>query len=69
MHLLDINVWLALAFEVHAHHRRAKKWFQGAGPDSCAFCWLTQQGFLKIFNFHRFDVIRQLKSENPGVKV
>jgi hypothetical protein len=48
MHLLDINVWLALAFEVHAHHERAKKWFQGAGPDSCAFCRLTQQGFLRL---------------------
>jgi len=48
MHLPDINVWLALAFEIHAHHRAAKAWFEGAEPDSCVFCRLTQQGFLRL---------------------
>lgn len=48
MHLPDINVWLALAFEVHFHHRTAKAWFEETGPDSCAFCRLTQQGFLRL---------------------
>ena len=48
MHLLDINVWLALAFEVHFHHGTAKAWFEETGPDSCAFCRLTQQGFLRL---------------------
>ena len=48
MHLPDINVWLALAFEVHFHHGSAKAWFEGTGPDSCAFCRLTQQGFLRL---------------------
>ena len=48
MHLPDINVWLALAFEVHFYHRTAKAWFEETGPDSCAFCRLTQQGFLRL---------------------
>jgi toxin-antitoxin system PIN domain toxin len=48
MHLPDVNLWLALTFEVHAHHRQAKAWFEEAGPDSCAFCRLTQQGFLRL---------------------
>jgi len=48
MHLPDINVWLALAFEVHFHHGTAKAWFEGTEPDSCAFCRLTQQGFLRL---------------------
>jgi toxin-antitoxin system PIN domain toxin len=48
MHLPDINVWLALAFEVHFHHKTAKLWFEKTGPDSCAFCRLTQQGFLRL---------------------
>ena len=48
MHLPDINLWLALIFEVHAHHRIAKAWFDEAAPDSCAFCRLTQQGFLRL---------------------
>ena len=48
MHLPDVNCWLALIFEVHTHHRQAKKWFDLAGFDSCAFCRLTQQGFLRL---------------------
>ena len=48
MHLPDINLWLALIFEVHAHHRIAKAWFDDSTPDSCAFCRLTQQGFLRL---------------------
>ena len=48
MHLPDINVWLALAFEVHFHHGTAKTWFEGTEPDSCAFCRLIQQGFLRL---------------------
>ena len=48
MYLPDINVWLALAFEVHFHHRTAKAWFKGTGPDGCGFCRLTQQGFLRL---------------------
>lgn len=48
MHLPDINLWLALTFEVHAHHKQAKAWFEEAASDSCAFCRLTQQGFLRL---------------------
>ena len=48
MHLPDINVWLALAFEIHFHHEAAKSWFEETEPDSCAFCRLTQQGFLRL---------------------
>ena len=48
MHLPDINFWLALAFEVHAHHIAAVAWFDNAGPDSCSFCRLTQQGSLRL---------------------
>ena len=29
MHLPDINVWLALTFDSHAHHPAAKTWFDG----------------------------------------
>ena len=48
MYLLDINVWLALVFEAHQHHSRAKKWFDERSPRSCNFCRLTQQGFLRL---------------------
>jgi toxin-antitoxin system PIN domain toxin len=48
MHLLDINVWLALAFDSHQHHTPAAEWFAAAADDSCAFCRLTQMGFLRL---------------------
>jgi uncharacterized protein len=49
MLLPDINVWLALAFDSHAHHPKAKAWFDGLANDSvCIFCRLTQIGFLRL---------------------
>ena len=48
MFLPDINLWLALAFESHVHHAAAKDWFEGLSGEGCAFCRLTQQGFLRL---------------------
>ena len=49
MHLLDVNVWLALTFDSHVHHPAAKGWFDGLPNDAtCYFCRLTQQGFLRL---------------------
>ena len=46
--LPDINVWLALTFSGHPHHASALAWFDSAPPESCAFCRMTQQGFLRL---------------------
>lgn len=48
MFLPDVNLWLALAFDRHVHHRVAKMWFEAALDESCTFCRLTQQGFLRL---------------------
>jgi toxin-antitoxin system PIN domain toxin len=49
MLLLDINVWIAMAFDGHVHHPVARKWFDGLSDnDFCIFCRLTQQGFLRL---------------------
>ena len=45
--LPDVNVWLALAFEAHAHHPRAKGWFDTVDVGA-ALCRMTQQGFLRL---------------------
>jgi toxin-antitoxin system PIN domain toxin len=47
MHLLDVNVWLALAFQRHTHHPAAARWF-GRTAAGCVFCRLTQAGFLRL---------------------
>ena len=46
--LPDINVWIALAFDAHAHHQAAQQWRNGLGDERLAFCRLTQQGFLRL---------------------
>lgn len=48
MFLPDVNVWVALAFDVHAHHGTAHQWREGAANRPFAFCRLTQQGFLRL---------------------
>ena len=45
MFLPDINLWLALAFELHVHHAAAKNWFDGATNDGCCFCRLRSKDF------------------------
>lgn len=47
MHLLDINVWLALAFKRHMHHAQGAAWFRAAAARSL-FCRFTQAGFLRL---------------------
>jgi toxin-antitoxin system PIN domain toxin len=45
----DINVWVALTYEGHAHHRRAATWFATLAPDaSLVFCRFTQLGLLRL---------------------
>jgi toxin-antitoxin system PIN domain toxin len=48
MYLPDINFWLAAAFASHAHHDAASEWFQHVPMRECAFCRMTQQGFLRL---------------------
>ena len=45
--LLDANVWLALAAEAHAHHRRAEAYWKNEAAPVAAFCRVTQLAFLR----------------------
>jgi len=47
MHLVDVNVWIALTFEDHVHHESALRWFRMTTEQTC-FCRLTQIGFLRL---------------------
>src|SRR6267154_1646106 len=46
--LLDTNVWVALAWEGHAFHVAAKKWFSGIPEGEACFCRITQMSFLRL---------------------
>lgn len=47
-YLPDINVWLALVYEGHQHHKIAFKWFEQIENETLYFCRLTQLGFLRL---------------------
>jgi toxin-antitoxin system PIN domain toxin len=45
----DINVWVALTYEGHAHHRKAASWFGALEPAAgLSFCRFTQLGLLRL---------------------
>ncbi len=45
----DINVWLALSYERHIHHRSAREWFESLDDNAhICFCRLTQLGLLRL---------------------
>jgi toxin-antitoxin system PIN domain toxin len=46
--LLDLNVLLALAWPVHAHHDAAHLWFGANRSRGWATCPITQMGFLRL---------------------
>jgi len=46
--LPDINVWLALTFEDHPHHLRARQYWEEEGASQLAFCRVTMLGLLRL---------------------
>jgi len=58
----DINVWLALAYEGHQHHRTAAGWFAELNGDIAYFCRFTQLGFLRLLT-HPSVMGRDVRSQ------
>ena len=50
VHLLDVNILIALGWPTHKHHAAAHQWFasSAAGGDGWATCPLTQCAFVRI---------------------
>ncbi|MGB2591043.1 MAG: TA system VapC family ribonuclease toxin [Candidatus Acidiferrum sp.] len=47
----DINVWVALTYDRHVHHRAARQWFDSLAPMArLFFCRLTQLGLLRLLS-------------------
>jgi toxin-antitoxin system PIN domain toxin len=50
-HFPDINVWIALTWDGHAHHRRAVDWFDSLDVGARShFCRFTQLGLLRLLS-------------------
>ena len=48
MHLLDVNVLIALAWPNHVHHRAARLWFTDIGQEAWATTPITESGFVRV---------------------
>ncbi len=46
--LIDINVWLAMAWKLHPQHARAALWYASIDDAALWFCRLTMLGFLRL---------------------
>lgn len=50
-YLVDINVWLALTWDLHPQHARASRWYTSlnqSDDSTLLFCRLTMLGFLRL---------------------
>lgn len=54
MHLLDINVLIAMADLDHVHHRQTESFFLRTCRDGWATCPLVENGFLRIFGHPKY---------------
>lgn len=50
VHLLDVNVLIALFDPGHIHHEAAHDWFAAEGSAAWATCPLTENGFLRVLS-------------------
>lgn len=48
VHLLDVNVLIALSWPTHEHHAAAHAWFASNEPTGWATCPMTQCAFVRI---------------------
>lgn len=48
VHLLDVNVLIALGWPNSKHHDSARRWFASIASEGWATCPLTQCGFVRI---------------------
>ena len=62
----DVNVWLALAHEIHPHHTSAERWEKTLSHDAVlCFCRFTQVGLLRLLtnaSAMRGDVLTQAEA-------
>ena len=60
--LIDVNVWIALAYDLHVHHSVVLEWAGTLDAGSVFYCRATQVSFLRLLTNERVmgkDVVGQ----------
>jgi|SRR5271165_1507103 len=47
-YLIDINVWLAMTWDLHPQHRGAARWYASTNGSPLLFCRFTMLGLLRL---------------------
>jgi len=58
VHLLDVNVLIALLDPDHVHHERAHRWFAAVGQSAWATCPITECAVPRILGHPRYPNAR-----------
>jgi toxin-antitoxin system PIN domain toxin len=56
IHLLDVNLLIALLDRNHVHHEAASDWFNQVGRRGWATCPITENGFLRILSSSSYPI-------------
>lgn len=67
MHLLDVNVLIALSWPRHEHHASAQRWFSRHGRKGWGSCSMTQSAFVRITSQPAFGGQSKSIAESAGV--
>lgn len=66
VHLLDVNVLVALFDPGHIHHDTAHEWFASAGGAAWATCPLTENGFVRVLSNPAYPGRRTTAADAAG---
>jgi len=66
----DLNVWLALSYDSHIHHRVAVAWLDSL-PESTrlCFCRFTQIGLLRLLTTEQIMTLQEVLTQREAWKV
>jgi toxin-antitoxin system PIN domain toxin len=66
VHLLDVNVLVALFDPGHIHHDTAHDWFASVGSAAWATCPLTENGFVRVLSNPAYPGRRTTAADAAG---
>ena len=66
----DLNVWLALSYESHIHHRIASAWFESLLHSTrLCFCRMTQMGLLRLLTTEQIMTPEEVLTQRQAWQV
>lgn len=66
----DLNVWLALSYQAHVHHRIASAWFNSLSDSvRVCFCRMSQIGLLRLLTTEAIMTAEEVLNQKQAWRV